>query len=882
MKSELAGAPGGIRERIPGHGAAYARLPLFAIAITAVAIATMALWIYLQRLYLLSHTGRALRSAAADIAHEIDRNVLERRGDMLVASRMLAVIGSDPATSTRYLHTLREAYPIYAWLCVTDSRGRIVAATDSTSRGQDRSREPWFAAALEEQENRVWIGDARLSADAGGVMSVLFSSPFWSERREFLGAIAAEVPLPAWEAQIIEATLGGGVILENGRGMFEWVVISRQGDVLIDSVLREEGKGNLRRLGVPSAQLCFSSPPGYIEEMHARRKVPVVTGYAQTAFHPESPRARWGVLLRKDRSAVLAPATELLWRVGLPGGLLFFPLVVLLFWASRHLMSEWSDVEHRNRALSALLEAAREITAESDLQSLLAKILDRARLLTGATYGAVGVLDHERHCIAQFITSGIDEATGVAIGSPPTGRGILGLLCWDNGVLRLSDLTQHPSFSGFPPHHPPMRSFLGVPIQAHGRRFASLFLTEKRGRAGEATQFTDLDEQIVSTFALQSAVAIENSSLIADLKASEANYRLLTESVEEGILGLDTDGRCVFMNEAASRMLGYRLQELVGREVHPIVHCSREDCPIFLAQREGRAVRLDNMVLCRADGTSFHAEWACARIHTANGAARGIVVTFWDITEKQQVRERLAHAQKMEALGRLAGGVAHDFNNVLTAVMSCSELLRLRPLDRETVDRYCDTIETSAQRGATLVHRLLAFGRREVLQPGVLNLNAVIGEQELVLRSILGESIELRTLLDPSIAPIRADLAQLEQIILNLALNAGHAMPTSGSLTIETGNLVLDRTGTGEHADVPPGAYVVLSFSDTGCGMDAAVQSHLFEPFFTTKERGKGTGLGLFTVFGIVKQTSGHVRVRSAPGQGTTFRIYIPACGGEP
>jgi two-component system cell cycle sensor histidine kinase/response regulator CckA len=263
------------------------------------------------------------------------------------------------------------------------------------------------------------------------------------------------------------------------------------------------------------------------------------------------------------------------------------------------------------------------------------------------------------------------------------------------------------------------------------------------------------------------------------------------------------------------------------------------------------------------------------------GRPDGAVVMHVNVTSHKQVEQELAQSQKMEAIGQLAGGVAHDFNNLLCVITGyCDFLLKNLPAE-DPLHSFSQEIAKASERAAGLTRQLLAFSRKQMLVIRTLNLNGLVHNTEKMLRRLIGEDIELVTALDPTLSPVRADPGQIEQILMNLAVNARDAMPQGGELCLSTANVVLGGAALRERPEVRPGSYVLLQVSDTGCGMDREVLGHLFEPFFTTKAPGKGTGLGLATVYGIVKQSDGHIEVESEAGRGTTFRIYLPSLEGS-
>jgi PAS domain S-box-containing protein len=364
----------------------------------------------------------------------------------------------------------------------------------------------------------------------------------------------------------------------------------------------------------------------------------------------------------------------------------------------------------------------------------------------------------------------------------------------------------------------------------------------------------------------------------AGLKESEERYRLLFERNLAGVYRSTEEGRLLECNRAFARLLGYASPGEAMAHPGWWLHDRPGSHAEFWARlrREGSIVNHEGQAR-RKDGTPVWVIQNVSLLADEDGEET-ILGTVFDVTERRRLEEQLLQSQKMEAVGRLAGGIAHDFNNLLTAIAGYSDLLLGELPANDSRRESAVEIREAGRRAAGLTQQLLAFSRRQVLEPRVLDLNAVIAGMEKMLRRVIGEDIELTTALDPDLWRTMADPGQIEQAIVNLAVNARDAMPRGGRLTLETGNVTLDEKFAGIYATVQPGPHVMLAVSDTGVGMDAALQSRLFEPFFTTKERGKGTGLGLSTTYGIVKQSGGSIWVYSEPGVGTTFKIYLPRC----
>jgi two-component system, cell cycle sensor histidine kinase and response regulator CckA len=367
----------------------------------------------------------------------------------------------------------------------------------------------------------------------------------------------------------------------------------------------------------------------------------------------------------------------------------------------------------------------------------------------------------------------------------------------------------------------------------------------------------------------------------AALRESEARYRRIIETTSEGVWVLDRAGATVFVNRRLSALLGYSAGELSGQPLLDFVHESSRnavrDC--VTAREHGALSQVEALLVC-SDGKELWVLLDAAPI-LENESYAGALVMVMDIGLRKRLEEQLRQAQKMEAVGNLAGGVAHDFNNLLSVILGYAQIViaDLKPGDPIKAD--LEELNAAGERARDLTKQLLAFSRRQVLEPRTLDLNQVLRGMESMLRRLLREDIELSFLTAPVLGRVFADSGQVEQIVMNLAVNARDAIPGIGKITVETVNSDLSHEYAAAHHGVTAGPYVMLAVSDTGTGMDPATQERIFEPFFTTKNKDGGTGLGLATVFGIVKQSGGHIWVYSEPGRGTTFRIYLPRTEGD-
>jgi PAS domain S-box-containing protein len=524
----------------------------------------------------------------------------------------------------------------------------------------------------------------------------------------------------------------------------------------------------------------------------------------------------------------------------------------------------FAEAESRVREADVFAELVGKINESLDLDTILQRVAEGARELARADEAVIALPEPSSAGMAVRYLSGADPARYA-------------------GVRITNEYLATVRANG-------ERAQVVIPIRT-GDRIEGLLLA----RTSSPRAFTEWDETILRRLADHAAVAIRNSQLFARerqmrtaVEASEANFRLLFASGPLPMWVSDAETlRFLEVNAAAVAHYGYSRDEFLTMRVTDIR--PPEDIPRLLDHRaaamdERRAQRPRAMGVWahrRKDGRGIEVDLTVHDIEFAGHKASLVVAQ--DVTERRraeaerhELAEQLRQSQKMEAIGGLAGGIAHDFNNLLTVITGRSQLLLSRLTADERSQRDVELIDKAAERAAGLTRQLLAFSRKQVLQPRTLGLNSVVSEVIDMLQRTIGEDIELAFTPAPDLGLVSADPGQVEQVLLNLAVNARDAMPQGGRLTLETANVSLDAIDVRGYPDFPAGPYVMVTMSDTGVGMDAPTQARIFEPFFTTKSSDKGTGLGLATVYGIVKQSGGHVRVDSEPGAGTTFTIYLP------
>jgi PAS domain S-box-containing protein len=555
------------------------------------------------------------------------------------------------------------------------------------------------------------------------------------------------------------------------------------------------------------------------------------------------------------------------------------------------------DLRSANARLRALINIGLELASERDGERLLHSVCVAARDLFAATYVTLGVVDRTTRSVQSLVAIGTDATLGIEVGDAVSG--ILRTVVEDRRTLREENPGGDAATLGLPAGHPGVRAYVAAPIASPSHVYGWLCLVGNDGRA-----FTEDDEQLLLALSGQVGRIYENGYFYriaqhrADVLETEIEKRIEAESAlraaeERMRFALEAAGVGIWDMDVAAGTLQWStiLESQYG--LSPGTFGGTFEAFIAHVHPLDRAALVATMAAANHSGADFAEQhrtlrpdgeirWlsGAGRIHLGERGepVRGVGISL-DITERLALEEQFRQAQKLDAIGQLACGVAHDFNNLLTVILGFCELL-LEDGEHKDHDRADITeIQKAGTRAAGLTRQLLAFSRKQLIEPTLIDLNTIVADMRVMFERLIGDDVTIVLDLRPTLGCVKADRGQVEQIVMNLVLNARDAMPGGGTLTIATGNVELDVPDANLHTAVTPGPHVMLSVADTGRGMSPEVQARLFEPFFTTKERGKGTGLGLATVHGIAVRSGGSVSVESQVGAGTVFKVFFPKAG---
>ena len=804
--------------------APYTWLPHLIILMTSVTLLIGFIALHYLEARLIAAKGENLALAAADIADKLDLLLFERYADIQILSRLPVFQGNDTQAKNDLLDMFRQFYPMYQWLGVTDARGRILVSTDPGRVGQDRSDQEWFQHVRDRGE--LHVRDAQVSEDSGGVWAVGFSAPVMDRQGKFLGVISTRVGLPALE-DIFARTIREFHPQQGSSDSIEYEFLTRDGDLIVDSILRQQGKVNLLNLALPSALFTGSAQPGYVEEQHLRRHVPVVTGYAQTEGYGTFTGLHWRILVRMDRSTILMPIRTVLRMLGLAGIVVVLPLLGVLLWTTGRLRAEWRQSQE---------ECARATAAESALQL-------RDRAIAASSNGIFITDPKQAGSPIIFANSAFERLTGYAV------KDILG---YTYRFLQGPD-TDPKAFVEIRRALRENRE-CRVVMKNYGKdgsaRWNDVMIAPIHSPMGEVTHFVGVLTDITDRKHAEEV-----------LKRLRVQNEMILNSAGEGIYGMDRNGNTTFVNPTAAKMLGWEVHELLGRPIHKVAHHSKEDgshypeesCPILSSAREGGVHRAADEVFWRKDGRSFPVEYITNPIHEG-GSIIGAVVTFTDITERkkaEEIRSRLLEqviSAQEEERGRIARELHDETGQSLTAL-----LVGLKTLEAAHSLQEAKGLAESLRAVASVaLHEVgrLAWG----LRPSVLDDLGLLATLERYVAEYAESyalAVDLKTKgFGAARLPFFIETT-LYRIIQEALTNiVKHAAAHSVLIIVEQDDF-----------------SVQMVVEDDGEGFD--VEAALRTP-------GTSKGLGLHGMQERATLLSGTVTIRSKPGQGTAIKVRIP------
>ncbi len=531
-----------------------------------------------------------------------------------------------------------------------------------------------------------------------------------------------------------------------------------------------------------------------------------------------------------------------------------------------------ASLELENIERETLYRIAIALNEPAPFEETIDRILSKARILLEAEYAALALYD-EQGKFKWLRVSGALTPSTEEVGKLPEGKGILQMMKLSLKPVRIRDIREHPAFTGkFPEGHPLIKSFLGYPIfSRYGQPIGALYFANKR--AGE---FTEEDEEILVAIASNVAIAVERHQEQQQLK----RFKEIIDTSFDCIIVTDREGRITYVNRAFEKLTGFSMDEAIGQKPSILqsgFHSKDFYANLWKTILSGKPWR-GEFINAKKDGTLYTVSTVIFPVFNENGQIENFVAVQRDITEEKKLYEQLLRAQKMEAIGTLAGGIAHDFKNLMTVILGYAEVMKDTVRPDSNLWRPVDIIEKTAQRGASLASKILSVTKKESLEMKVMDLNDIVKETIEILERSIPKDIEIKVSLEEGLHPIKADPTQLQQVLLNLAINAKEAMPEGGTLLIATSSVGKEN---GAANGIEGTGFVRLTVQDTGKGIEKDLQSRIFDPFFTTKKEA-GTGLGLYIVHSIISAHNGYINLYSEPGKGTKFNIYIPVYKGIP
>lgn len=840
------------------------RARIFLSILTIFGLLIMAYFLFMQPLLhqqISALESEKLNIYALSVASDLNLDLAMAITEVENAATLPEIRQMDPPQLDQVLSILNKTSSFSQAFTVLDTSGQILSRPSKPERvGENRASQAYFIEV--KRTGRTFISSVFMSTAAN--FSLILSTPIYNENGEFVGVLTSSLGLADRNPEMYEA-----IVEPDIPPGWEVFLVTTEGILVAHSHKPVEGSDGLENLEYTAHPLVTNGLNGQwgIQEIELK-------GQSWQAASAPISISGWTIVVQTPTSLILGPVNDITARVTI----VMLSLTAVLSGIGVLLANRFmAPVEHLTAALRRYGKDGEVTFLTPTGIRAVATAVDAFNQMVAEREKAIAQLDYQATLLQNVSDAVISTDANFMIKSWNGAAEMLYGRSADEVMGAYVDSVVSTTY--LPPDTP---EHVQAELNRHGHWAGEVLQCHRDGTAihilADVTQLPAEGKGAAGAIMVNRDITHRKQTEYA-LQETEKRFRELFEQAAIGLAYMSLDGQWVMVNSHLCQMLGYTEEELLSTYTADITFPEDKTLHLPALERlkcEQTATETFEKRYIHKNGAVIWATVTFSLLRDKDGQVQNGIAAIQDISSRKKLEEQLLQSQKMQAIGRLAGGVAHDFNNLLTIIMSYSDLLRRRNHEPATFERYVQQISTAAKQAALLTQQLLTFSRKQIIAPKVINLNDIIEAQTPLLQRLIPENIRITHFLSPDLGPTRIDKGNLEQVLLNLLVNARDAMPDGGLIIIETANVSLDKTYTRKHAGVAPGNYAMLSISDNGIGMDDTTLAHIFEPFFTTKKSGEGTGLGLSTVYGIVQQSQGHIWVYSEPNIGTTFKIYWP------
>jgi PAS domain S-box-containing protein len=819
----------------------YAYLPTLIILMTAVTVTIGVVTLHTIERRLIASAGETLALAADHIAEKLDARLYAEYERIEDTASIMGLMWSDKTAMKGFLEDRRGHSEGSLWVSVADPKGHILASTNDHITSDDFIEHIRYQEQL--QASGVYVRESHIQEGTSITKTVAFSAAVRDRQDQILGVVTNHIGLLRLDTVFGETARLLRLQHQNWT-MIEWQFLNRNGDVLMDSILRQEGKINLKLMGLPSAMFTGSTEPGYVEETHLRRSVPIVSGYAQTRGYGRFTGLHWGILFRLDRSEVLKETRAVLWKLAAAEAVMFVPMLILLVWTAHRLRNEWMrERQGRERATAAEAAVRYQEAAVRREKEFSERLINSS---------IDGIIAFDRECRYTLWNRGMECISGIGKGS------VIGKCAFDVFPF-LKEIGEDEYFR---------EALAGKSVVAKDRPYY-VPQTDKRGyfEAYYAPVF-NTDGEVEGALAIVRDTTVRKQAETA-VRESEERFRLIFNHAKDAILLTDVKGIIFWANREAERLTARPLTALLGKSMKRFFAKQEEISGDEEISLSAHAEGTREYVVLRPDGATVTVETNTTSVSFSDQVFGRIVIAR-DITERLRMEQKLRQADKLAALGTLLGGVAHELKNPLFIISGNIQIAKqLLPEMGNIIQKNLEAIEEATHRASCIIERFLKVMRSKEHHRKQCQVNDVITSTlELVRHSMAQYHIDVHLELMPELPALVSDPEGLGQVFLNLFANACQALASiEGKRTLRISTkLIATSAGPGVESRV----------MDNGPGIHPEHVSSVFDPFFTTKPVGQGTGLGLSISHRIITELGGSLRCESTVGQGAMFIVWLP------